>query len=112
MAARGRTCMTRGGSSASVKLGSFTSPPGTNSAICASACLPFGGLHKSKPDRLKPVLPDRYAEWRPFKTALTRDGVSGAWRMRAPVASKIALAMAAAVARLDGSPAPLDGSSG
>ena len=44
--------------------------------------------------------------------ALTRFGVSGARRTRAPVASKTALAITAATARLEGSPAPLEGSSG
>src|ERR1700688_3660424 len=62
--------------------------------------------------RLKPVLLVRYADRMPSSAAFTRTGVSGAWRTRMPVASKIALAIAAAVARLEGSPAPLDGSSG
>jgi len=44
--------------------------------------------------------------------ALTRAGVSGAWRTRAPVASKMALAIAPAVGRLEGSPAPPAGKSG
>ena len=44
--------------------------------------------------------------------AFTRADVSGVWRTRAPVASKMALAMAADVARLEGSPAPFGGSSG
>ena len=44
--------------------------------------------------------------------ALTLDGVKGPRRTRAPVASKIALPIAAAVGRLDGSPAPLGEISG
>src|SRR5262245_8081030 len=37
---------------------------------------------------------------------LTRSGENGTRRMRTPVASKIALAIAAAIGRIDGSPAP------
>ena len=37
---------------------------------------------------------------------LTRSGENGTRRMRTPVASKIALAIAAATGRIDGSPAP------
>ena len=43
--------------------------------------------------------------------AFTRSGENGTRRMRTPVASKIALAMAAATGRIDGSPAPVGGSS-
>ena len=42
----------------------------------------------------------------------TRSGENGTRRMRTPVASKIALAIAAATGRIEGSPAPLGGSSG
>src|SRR5262249_42077090 len=44
--------------------------------------------------------------------ALTRSGVIGTRRMRTPVASKIALAIAAGTVRVAGSPAPVPGSSG
>ena len=44
--------------------------------------------------------------------ALTRSGVIGTRRMRAPVASKMALAIAAGTVRVDGSPAPEAGRSG
>src|SRR5207302_5704561 len=44
--------------------------------------------------------------------AFRRAGVNGACRNRMPVASKIALASAAAVGRLDDSPAPPGGTSG
>jgi hypothetical protein len=40
------------------------------------------------------------------QAVLTRWGVKGIWRTRAPTASKMALAMAAAVVTVDGSPAP------
>jgi hypothetical protein len=43
---------------------------------------------------------------------LTLSGVNGARRMRTPVASKMALAIAAATGRVDASPAPVLGSSG
>ena len=43
---------------------------------------------------------------------LTRSGENGTRRMRTPVASKIALAIAAATGRIGGSPAPVGGSSG
>ena len=39
----------------------------------------------------------------------TRSGENGTRRMRTPVASKIALAIAAATGRIDGSPAPVGG---
>ena len=42
----------------------------------------------------------------------TRSGENGTRRMRTPVASKIALAMAAATGRIDGSPPPLGATSG
>ena len=42
----------------------------------------------------------------------TRSGVSGARRMRTPVASNTALTTAAATGRIDGSPAPVIGSPG
>ena len=42
----------------------------------------------------------------------TRSGENGTRRMRTPVASKMALAIAAATGRIDGSPAPVGGSSG
>src|SRR5262249_26148916 len=42
----------------------------------------------------------------------TRSGENGTRRMRTPVASKIALAMAAATGRMEGSPAPLGAISG
>jgi hypothetical protein len=42
----------------------------------------------------------------------TRSGENGTRRMRTPVASKIALAIAADSGRIDGSPAPVGGSSG
>src|SRR5215470_7135245 len=42
----------------------------------------------------------------------TRSGENGTRRMRTPVASNIALAMAAATGLMDGSPAPLGGRSG
>src|SRR5262249_57651335 len=42
----------------------------------------------------------------------TRSGENGTRRSRTPVASKMALAMAAATGRIDGSPAPVGGSSG
>ena len=42
----------------------------------------------------------------------TRSGENGTRRMRTPVASKIALAIAAATGRIDGSPAPVGGWSG
>src|ERR1700686_4157262 len=41
--------------------------------------------------------------------AFTRSGENGTRRSRTPVASKIALAIAAATGRLDGSPAPEGG---
>jgi len=41
-----------------------------------------------------------------------RSGVNGNSRKRTPVASKMALAIAAAIGRIDGSPAPVGGSSG
>src|SRR5258706_13945614 len=44
--------------------------------------------------------------------ANTRAGVNGASRMRAPTASKIALAIAAAIGALEGSPPPRAGISG
>jgi hypothetical protein len=40
------------------------------------------------------------------KVSLTRSGVNGICRKRAPLASKMALASAAAVVTVDGSPAP------
>src|SRR5262249_37692470 len=43
---------------------------------------------------------------------LTRSGENGTRRMRTPVASKIALAIAAATGRIAGSPEPVGGSSG
>src|SRR5215831_17001898 len=43
--------------------------------------------------------------------AFTRSGVIGYWRSRTPVASKNALAIAAAVAPMTSSPAPVEGSS-
>src|SRR3984893_11339554 len=43
--------------------------------------------------------------------AFTRSGVIGYWRSRTPVASKNAFAMAAAVAPMTSSPAPVEGSS-
>ena len=43
--------------------------------------------------------------------AFTRSGVIGYWRSRTPVASKNALATAAAVAPITSSPAPVEGSS-
>ena len=42
----------------------------------------------------------------------TRSGENGTRRMRTPVASKMALAMAAATGRIEGSPAPLGAMSG
>src|SRR4051812_9756202 len=42
----------------------------------------------------------------------TRSGENGTRRMRTPVASKIALAMAAATGRIDGSPPPVGAISG
>ena len=47
-----------------------------------------------------------------FKPASTRAGVNGASRRRTPTASKIALAIAAAIGALDGSPPPRAGISG
>ena len=47
-----------------------------------------------------------------FNPASTRSGVNGASRRRTPVASKIALAIAAAIGALDGSPPPRAGISG
>ena len=44
--------------------------------------------------------------------AFTRSGENGTRRIRTPVASKIALAIAAATGRIEGSPAPEGGSSG
>jgi hypothetical protein len=44
--------------------------------------------------------------------AFTRSGENGTRRMRTPVASKMAFAIAAATGRIDGSPAPVGGSSG
>src|SRR4029453_9200800 len=41
------------------------------------------------------------------RAAFTRSGENGTRRMRTPVASKIALAIAAASGRIDGSPAPV-----
>src|SRR4051794_30707599 len=45
---------------------------------------------------------------RPCSRLRTRSGVIGNWRMRAPVASKKALGMGAAVAPIASSPAPVD----
>ena len=46
----------------------------------------------------------------PYDSAcFTRSGENGTRRMRTPVASKIALAIAAATGRIDGSPAPVGG---
>src|SRR5207237_4267529 len=42
----------------------------------------------------------------------TRSGENGTRRMRTPVASKMALAMAAAIGRIEGSPAPAGATSG
>ena len=47
-----------------------------------------------------------------FSTARTRAGVIGIVRMRLPVASKNAFAIAAATGAVAGSPAPLERSSG
>src|SRR5581483_4420277 len=47
-----------------------------------------------------------------FSPASTRSGVNGASRRRTPTASKIALAMAAAIGALEGSPPPSAGISG
>src|SRR5687768_15049626 len=44
-----------------------------------------------------------------FNPASTRSGVNGASRRRTPTASKIALAMAAAIGALEGSPPPRAG---
>ena len=44
--------------------------------------------------------------------AFTRSGENGTRRMRTPVASKIALAIAAATGRIEGSPAPVGAASG
>src|SRR5687768_6027074 len=50
--------------------------------------------------------------WRSSKATRTRSGVNGIWRMRTPVASKMAFATAAAVVTVEGSPAPIAGWSG
>jgi predicted kinase len=55
---------------------------------------------------------DDHADGRIARPASTLAGVSGARRRRAPVASKIAFAIAAAVGRVAGSPAPLGAISG
>src|SRR5205085_8346460 len=56
---------------------------------------------------------ERAARCKTYDSAdLTRSGENGTRRMRTPVASKIALAIAAATGRIDGSPAPVGGSSG
>jgi hypothetical protein len=47
-----------------------------------------------------------------FKAARTSSGVNGGWRKRTPVASKIALAIAAVPGTDDDSPAPSGGSPG
>lgn len=56
--------------------------------------------------------PARNSGTRYENAAFTRSGENGTRRMRTPVASKMALAMAAAVGRIDGSPAPEEGISG
>ncbi|HUA18833.1 MAG TPA: lipocalin-like domain-containing protein [Bryobacteraceae bacterium] len=48
----------------------------------------------------------------PLSAALTRSGVNGIWRNRAPVASKTAFPIAAAMTVIDVSPAPVASSSG
>ena len=53
-----------------------------------------------------------YAAPVPLSAALTRSGVNGIWRSRAPVASNTALPMAAAITVMDVSPAPVASSSG
>ncbi len=53
-----------------------------------------------------------YAAPVPLSAALTRSGVNGIWRSLAPVASKTALPMAAAITVMDVSPAPVASSSG
>ena len=52
------------------------------------------------------------AHVRAASAALTRSGVNGTWRIRAPVASKMALPSAAATRVIESSPAPVASSSG
>jgi hypothetical protein len=72
----------------------------------------FSAVRKGQPIRagpfkvlVSPPLPYENA-------AFTLSGENGTRRNRTPVASKIALAIAAATGRLDGSPAPEGGMSG
>src|SRR6478752_5996449 len=58
----------------------------------------------------RPAAPDA-AHVLAASAAFTRSDVSGYWRSRTPVASKNALATAAAVAPITSSPAPVEGSS-
>jgi len=59
---------------------------------------------------------EHYPRFTPVSAAasadFTRSGENGTRRMRTPVASKIALAIAAATGRIDGSPAPVGAISG
>src|SRR5579872_890081 len=54
----------------------------------------------------------RWDQARALRASFTRSAVSGIWRRRTPVASKMALPMAAAITVIDVSPAPVASSSG
>src|SRR5262249_11781182 len=61
------------------------------------------------PGSLSQVKPVGYATPAAFSVARTRAGVSGAVRIRTPVASKKAFAIAAGIESLTGSPIPIGG---